>query len=596
MFLQTADWLIIIGYLVLSLGVGLYFARRSGKSMEDFFLSGRKLPWWLAGTSIAATAFASDTPIAVTEYVRQYGIAGNWFKWSFALTGLSAGYVFARYWRRSSFLTDIELVESRYEGRPAAVLRGSMALFYGVISNCIEMGWIISAMSTVVALTVGLDRWTTIVILLVVATVYTVKSGLWGVVTTDFLQFLVAILGSLLLAYFAVSGLGGIGAIKSALDTAGQSEKLLLVPNASSTWMPLPTFLIYMLVMWWSTDRADGTGYYVQRILSTKNERHAFLSGLWFSVLTYSLLPWMWIVVGVASLVTFPHLTEHHLAYPKMLLEYAPVGVRGLVVAGFLAAFMATMTSHLNWGASYLVNDIYRRFMRQEETQSHYVLMSKLLTIVLVVLGGITGYFMHSIQQAWELQAAIMAGTGSVFILRWLWWRVNAWSEISALCASVSISILLAFTDYSFPIRILIATPLCTLIWITVTYLTAPVSEAKLLAFYCKVRPGGRLWRFISRHLPESERRSDLKNNLLAFGSGTVFTFLSIIGIGEVIFFSWGKGLLLLAGAAIAAYMVFLLVRATFRKMQTEEAGQATTNEEAQAVASTHDGILPGSS
>lgn len=584
MLLQTTDWVIIIGYIVLSLGVGLYFARRGGKSVDDFFLSGRSLPWWLAGTSIAATAFASDTPIAVTEYVRQYGIAGNWFKWSFSLTGLSAGYVFARYWRRSRFMTDIELVESRYEGRPAAALRGSMALFYGVISNCIEMGWIISAMSTVVALTVGLDRWTTIVILLVVATVYTVKSGLWGVVTTDFLQFFIAILGSLLLAYFAVSGLGGIGAIKSALDTAGQSEKLLLVPNATSTWMPLPTFLIYMLVMWWSTDRADGTGYYVQRILSTKNERHAFLAGLWFSVLTYSLLPWMWIVVGVASLVTFPNLTEHQLAYPKMLLRYAPVGVRGMIVAGFFAAFMATMTSHLNWGASYLVNDVYRRFMRKEETQSHYVLMSKLFTIVLVVMGGITGYFMNSIQKAWELQAAMMAGTGSVFILRWLWWRVNAWSEISALCASVTVSIVLAFTGYSFPIRILIATPVCTLIWIAVTYLTDPVSEEKLLAFYLKVRPGGVLWGHISRNLPESERKSDLKTNLLAFGFGSVFTFLSIVGIGEMIFFSWTSGMLYLAGAAIAAYIVYLLMRTSLREMQSEGSVDTALSEKAQPM------------
>jgi Na+/proline symporter len=349
MLLQTPDWIIIIGYLALSLGVGLYFARRAGRSVEDFFLTGRRLSWWLAGTSIAAIAFASDTPIAVTEYVRQYGIAGNWFKWSFSLTGLSAVYLFSVYWRRSRFLTDIEFVEARYEGRPAAALRGFMAFFYGVIFNCIEMGWIISGMSTVVGVTTGLGRWSTVIILLAIATAYTTKSGLWGVVTTDFLQFFVATAGSVLLAYYAVAGLGGIGAIKNALSQSGQLGKLEMVPTSDSPWMPLPTFLVYILVLWWSTDRADGTGYYIQRILSTRNEKQAFLSGIWFSVLTYSLLPWLWIIVAVASLVTFPNLTEHYLAYPKMLVEYAPIGIRGLMVAGFFAAFMATTTSHLNW-------------------------------------------------------------------------------------------------------------------------------------------------------------------------------------------------------------------------------------------------------
>ena len=570
MLLQTPDWIIIIGYLALSLGVGLYFARRAGKSVEDFFLTGRRLSWWLAGTSIAAIAFASDTPIAVTEYVRQYGIAGNWFKWSFSLTGLSAVYLFSVYWRRSRFLTDVEFVEARYEGRPAAALRGFMAFFYGVIFNCIEMGWIISGMSTVVGVTTGLGRWSTVIILLAIATAYTTKSGLWGVVTTDFLQFFVATAGSVLLAYYAVAGLGGIGAIKEALSQSGQLGKLQMIPTADSTWMPLPTFLVYILVLWWSTDRADGTGYYVQRILSTRNEKQAFLSGIWFSVLTYSLLPWLWIIVAVASLVTFPNLTEHYLAYPKMLVEYAPVGIRGLMVAGFFAAFMATTTSHLNWGASYLVNDLYRRFIRRDSSQAHYVFVSKLLTLFLVVAGGITGYYMHSIQKAWELQAAMMAGTGSVFVLRWLWWRVNAWSEIAAISSAVGISIVLAFTDYSFPVRILISTALCTTIWMTATLLTAPVSDKKLIAFYRKVRPGGILWRRISIMAGEGERKNELARNLAAFGFGTAFTFLSVFGIGEMVFFSLWKGMLYLAGAAVSAYVVFLLVREAFRQMQEE--------------------------
>lgn len=570
MLLQTPDWIIIVTYLALSLGVGLYFARRAGKSVEDFFLTGRRLSWWLAGTSIAALAFASDTPIAVTEYVRQYGIAGNWFKWSFSLTGLSAVYLFSVYWRRSRFLTDVEFVEARYEGRPAAALRGFMAFFYGVIFNCIEMGWVISGMTTVVGVTTGLNRWTTVIILLGIATVYTTKSGLWGVVTTDFMQFFVATAGSILLAYYAVSGLGGIGAIKDALSKAGQLGKLEMVPTADSPWMPLPTFLVYILVLWWSTDRADGTGYYIQRILSTRNEKQAFLSGIWFSVLTYSLLPWLWIVVAVASLVTFPNLTEHYLAYPKMLVEYAPIGIRGLMVAGFFAAFMATTTSHLNWGASYLVNDLYRRFIRRDASQAHYVFVSKLLTLFLVVAGGVTGYYMHSIQQAWELQAAMMAGTGSVFVLRWLWWRVNAWSEIAAISSAVAISTMLAFTDYSFPVRILISTALCSTIWMTATLLTAPVSDEKLIAFYRKVRPGGVLWNRISNMAGERERKNELARNLWAFAFGTAFTFLSIFGIGEVIFFSLWKGLFCLAGAAVSAYIVFVLVREAFRQMQEE--------------------------
>jgi len=571
MLLKSVDWAIVFAYLLLSLGVGLYFARRAGKSVEDFFLSGRKLSWWLAGTSIAAAAFASDTPIAVTEYVRQYGIAGNWFKWSFSLTGLSAVYLFSVYWRRSNFVTDVEFVEARYEGKPAAALRGFMALFYGVVSNCIEMGWIISGMTTVVGVTTGLNRWATIVILLAIATMYTTKSGLWGVVTTDFMQFFVATAGTILLAWYAITGMGGISGIKAGLASLGQIDKLQLVPTADSTWMPLPTFLVYILVLWWSTDRADGTGYYVQRILATRNEKQAFLSGIWFSILTYSLLPWLWIVVGVASLVAFPTLTEHYLAYPKMLVQFAPTGVRGLMVAGFFAAFMATMTSHLNWGASYLCNDLYRRFIRRNESQSHYVSVSKLFTLFLVVAGGVTGYYMHSIQQAWEMQAAMMAGTGSVFVLRWLWWRVNAWSEISALTASVTTSIILAYTGLPFPTRILISTAVCTVIWITVTMMTAPVSDAKLVQFYNKVRPGGRLWLRIAKMSAVSQRRSELGRNLVVFAFGTAFTFLSIFCIGEMLFFSFWKGVLYMIGSAVAGYVVFVLVRDTFREMQAQQ-------------------------
>jgi solute:Na+ symporter, SSS family len=581
MLLKSVDWVIVFVYLALSLGVGLYFARRAGKSVEDFFLSGRRLSWWLAGTSIAAAAFASDTPIAVTEYVRQYGIAGNWFKWSFSLTGLSAVYLFSVYWRRSNFVTDVEFVEARYEGRPAAALRGFMALFYGVIFNCIEMGWIISGMTTVVGVTTGLNRWATIVILLGIATLYTTKSGLWGVVTTDFMQFFVATAGSILLAWYAIRGLGGIAAIKAALAASGQLDKLQMVPTRDSTWMPLPTFLVYVLVLWWSTDRADGTGYYVQRILSTRNEKQAFLSGIWFSILTYSLLPWLWIVVGVASLVAFPGLTEHYLAYPKMLVQFAPTGVRGLMVAGFFAAFMATTTSHLNWGASYLCNDLYRRFIRRSESQSHYVFVSKLFTLFLVVAGGVTGYYMHSIQQAWEMQAAMMAGTGSVFVLRWLWWRVNAWSEISALTTAVTVSIALAYTGYSFPTRILISTAICTIIWIGVTLLTAPVSDARLIQFYRRVRPGGRLWRRIAQLSGTDTGRGELGRNLVIFAFGTAFTFLSIFCIGEMVFFSFWKGFGYLAGAAVAAYIVFLLVRDTFREMQAMQDRGSAGNSEA---------------
>ncbi|MFP4081373.1 MAG: sodium:solute symporter family protein [Candidatus Aminicenantes bacterium] len=564
MNLPFVDWTFIIGYFLFALGVGLYFSRKAGKDIESFFISGRSLPWWIAGTSMVATTFAADTPLAVTEIVAKNGVAGNWLWWNFVFGGMLTVFLFAKLWRRSEVITDIELTEVRYSGRPAAMLRGFRALYLGLPINCIIMGWVILAMASILEVTLAFPKWQAIVISLLIAVIYSVLSGFWGVVITDFLQFIIAMVGSISLAVISVNHVGGIEALKSKI-LAADPGALSFFPRIGSATMPLLTFFVYIAVQWWSTwypgAEPGGGGYVAQRMFATRNEKHAVSSTLWFNVAHYALRPWPWILVALVSLVVFPNLADPKMGYPKMMITFLPAGLKGLMIAAFFAAFMSTIDTHLNWGASYIVNDFYKRFIKKKAPDSHYVLISRITVIFIMVLAGFTAYWMESIKGAWELLLAIGAGTGLVYILRWYWWRINAWSEIAAMSSSfVAAIILLRWTslgqegDLNWACRMLITVGITTFVWLAVTFLTRPVDKDHLLRFYQKTRPGG-LWKpVISK---KGTEKTKILSDLLNWIFGTAVVYSALFGIGKIILLEFKTGVVFLvisAGSGLALY------------------------------------------
>ncbi len=581
--MATVDWVIVAGYMVFALSVGLFFRRRAGNSIVQYFLSGRNLSWWLVGTSIVATMFAADTPLAVTGLVANDGISGVWFIWNFAAAHLMAAFFFARLWRRAGVITDVELVDLRYSGRPAEALRGFRSVWEGVVLNCIVMGWVILAMVKImdvlvnldaVTMSLGIDRWIDgrwfgILICLIVAVIYTVLSGFWGVVMTDFVQFLLAMSGAVALAVFAVIDIGGIGQLKSKLvEQYGDltSGYLSFLPDFSGASLPLITFVALMGVNWWATRDAGGTSYMVQRMLAAKNEDHSFLGVLWFCFLHYVIRPWPWIIVGLISLVVFPNLEDPELGYPMMIVEYLPVGLLGLMVASMLAAFMSTIDTLLNWGVSLLVNDCYRPFIRKRESDAHYVAVSRLLVVALMILGGATAYMMQSIRGAWELFFGMTVGIGGVYVMRWWWWRVNAWSEIAAWVSTavVYIGLYVIDSDIQFGWHLITTAALSTACWVLVTVVTSPTDEAKLLAFYERVRPGAPWWGPVAEKSTVATRSMGW-SDVGAWIAGLVCIYTGLFGVGKLILEGWGAGLIYLTIAAAAGAIVFRSVSADLR-------------------------------
>ena len=447
MKLALIDWVIIVGYILFALGLGIYYARRAGRNIDEFFISGRNLPWWLAGTSMVATTFAADTPLAVTGLVVNEGIAGNWLWWNMVLSGMLATFLFSRLWRRAEILTDVELTELRYSGRSASLLRGFRALYIGLPINCITMGWVILAMQKIMVLTFDLPdtaSWKVLVVLacMLIAGIYCALSGFWGVVMTDLVQFCMAMIGSIALAIIAVSKIGGIHALKTKLAEVHGPEHTILnfLPDLSAGEMAILTFGVYLGVQWWASNGVDGSGYIAQRMFAAKDERHTLLATLWFNIAHYTLRPWPWILVALVSMVVYPNLADAETGYPMLMLEYLPAGLLGLMMTAFLAAFMSTIDTHLNWGASYLVNDFYKRFFKPVADDNHYVVVSRISVVLIMVIAGVISLFMDSIAGAWKFLIALNAGIGLVQILRWYWWRINAWSEIAAMVASAVVS------------------------------------------------------------------------------------------------------------------------------------------------------------
>jgi Na+/proline symporter len=576
MHLVASDWLIIALYFIVSAAIGLAYTRKAGRSLADYFVSGRSLPWWLAGTSMVATTFAADTPLVVAGLVAKYGVAGNWLWWNGAFSGVLTVFFFARLWRRAGVLTDVEFAELRYGGRPAAVLRGFRAVYLALPINLIIMGWVTRAMVSILHITLNIHPWKAALFLFGVTALYSVLGGLWGVIVTDLFQFVFAMGGSILLAVLAVQSVGGLDALTSkAAAHFGSTEAAFgVIPPLDAPWLPLTTLLVWLSVQWWAAwypgQEPGGGGYVVQRILSAKNERHGLLATLWFTIAHYALRPWPWILVGFVALLRYPGLANPEDGYAKVMVDILPSPFKGLLLAAFAAAYMSTISTHLNWGASYLVNDVYLRFVKPEASPRAQVLASRAATVLLMIASLVVMWFLTSVEQGWKILIGLGAGTGLVFILRWYWWRVNAWSEISAMVASLVTSLALAGSghslsdtgtpDYAFTLLTIVT--VTTVVWLAVTFLTAPESEATLDRFYRQVRPGGPGWRQVASRLGfEGDRIPGGALSWVNWVAGLVAVYAAVFAVGAVVTGSPRRGLLYF----VLAVAAFLLIQRNLR-------------------------------
>jgi len=571
MRLTIIDWLVIAAYFALNIGIGFYYKARASKSVTEFFLSGRNVPWWLAGTSMVATTFAADTPLVVTGLVARNGIAGNWIWWSFLMSGMLTVFFYARLWRRAGVMTDVEFAEIRYSGKPAAFLRGFRALYLGIPINCIILGWVNLAMVKILELIFGVGKFEALLIvmgLIALTSAISTLSGLWGVLVTDVVQFVIKMGMVIVLAVFAVGAVGGIDTMKEKLVTSGRGEALNLIPDLNSAWMPMITFLVYISLNWWATwypgAEPGGGGYVAQRMFSAKDERHSLLATLWFNIAHYAIRPWPWILVGLASVVLYPGLADPETGYIRVMIDHLPPALRGLMVAAFAAAYMSTIATQLNWGASYLVNDFWRRFVKRDKSEEYYVRASQLATVLLTVISGVVTFYMGSIGGAWKLLIVTGAGTGGVLLLRWYWWRINAWSEVSAMVSAFVVSLTLQLAvgmdsdqPKQFALIMIITVAITTAVWLAVTYLTKPEPQETLVSFYRRTRPSRTGWAPIAALAPDVKVASSGLSNLVDWVAGCVLVYGALFGIGKLLLHETGPGLLLLALAALGGFVIY---------------------------------------
>jgi Na+/proline symporter len=581
MKLTLVDGLVILAYFALNLGIGLYYRRRATRSMDDFFLSGRKVTWWLAGTSMVATTFAADTPLAVTGLVARNGISGNWIWWSMAASGMLTVFFYARLWRRAGVLTDAEFAEIRYGGKPARFLRGFRAFYLGLPINLIIMGWVNLAIVKILVLVLGVTKVQALAIALGImaftASISTL-SGLWGVLVTDLFQFVLKMGMVIVLAVFAVRSIGGMSGLIAGIRSversgAGTGSLLSFVPDLNSTWMPLITFFVYVAVNWWATwypgAEPGGGGFIAQRIFSAKDEKHSVLATLWFNITHYALRPWPWILVALVAVVKFQgdpaFMADPESGYVRILIADLPPSLRGLMLAAFAAAYMSTIGTELNWGASYLVNDLYRRFFVPGRSERHYVRISQAMTVLLMILSAVVTFFMDSIADAWKFMIAIGAGTGLVYLLRWFWWRINAWSEVAAMAAALVTSVTLRFGFHlkeaeprEFALIVLITVAVTTVAWLSVTFLTKPEPRDVLLGFYRRVRPSAALWGPIAREATDIVPRRDGLFNLLDWVCGVFMIYAFLFGAGKIIFGNLAAGLVFIGAGLVFGTVIYL--------------------------------------
>jgi len=567
--LSTADWIVLGVYFLLSFGVAWYLRGRAQRSLADFFVSGRGVPWWIAGTSMVATTFAVDTPLAVTGLTASFGIAGNWLWWSLLLSGMMTVFFFARLWRRSGVLTDVELIELRYAGRPAAFLRGFRALYLGVVMNCLIMGWVNLAMVKILKISLNLDKIEAVLICLAITAVYTTISGLWGVLITDLFQFVLMMGMTIALAFFAVGAVGGLGALKTqALAMDGGGSLLGFLPGAESAWMPVTVFLVYIGVNWWASwypgAEPGGGGYVAQRIFCAKDEKHSLWATLWFNIAHYALRPWPWILVALASVILYPELADKEAGYVQVMVDHLPASLRGLMLAAFLAAYMSTISTHLNWGASYAINDFYRRFVRPQASEQHHLRASQAATILLMLVAAGVTYYLDTIRGAWQLLLMVGAGTGAVYLLRWYWWRVNAWSEISAMVAAFATSVALHYGQpfsgtepVLFAKNMVATTVVVSAVWLAVTFLTRPEPAGHLEAFYRRVRPSALGWGPVAARATDVQPGTSAGHNALAWILGCALVYCSLFATGKLLLGYWTSGAALLIGAVASGVLLY---------------------------------------
>jgi len=572
MRLTIIDWLVIAAYFALNIGIGFYYKARAGKNVSEFFLSGRNVPWWLAGTSMVATTFAADTPLVVTGFVAANGIAGNWLWWSFLMSGMLTVFFYARLWRRAGVMTDIEFAEIRYSGKPAAFLRGFRSVYLGVIINCIILGWVNLAMVKILGLIFGIGKTEALVIvlgLIALTSFISTLSGLWGVLVTDMVQFVIKMSMVIALAVFAVNAVGGLDALKEKLVSTGRGEALNMVPDLHSAWMPMITFLVYISLNWWATwypgAEPGGGGYVAQRMFSAKDERHSMLATLWFNIAHYAVRPWPWILVALVSIVLYPNLQDKETGYIVVMINYLPAWLRGLMIAAFAAAYMSTIATQLNWGASYLINDFWRRFIKRDKSDAYYVRASQVATVLLTLISAVITTQMDSIGGAWKVLIVTGAGTGGVLLLRWYWWRINAWSEVAAMiCAAVvSIGLQVVFgysTDQprQFALVMITTVAITTIVWLAVTYLTKPEPQETLVAFYRRTHPSRTGWGPIAALAPDVKPSTGGLSNLLDWIAGCTLVYGALFGVGKLLLGATSTGLLLLGLGALGGVVIYL--------------------------------------
>jgi solute:Na+ symporter, SSS family len=574
--LTSIDWGVVALYFLFNLAVGFYYRGRAKSSVDEFFLSGRNVPWWLAGTSMVATTFAADTPLAVTQLVAVGGIAGNWLWWCFVASGMMTVFFYARLWRRSGVMTDIEFAEIRYSGKPAAFLRGFRALYLGIPVNCIILGWVNKAMVDILTLVLGVtERQALLMVLgiIVVTSFISALSGLWGVLVTDVFQFVIKMGMVIVLAVYAVRWVGGIDAMKAKLavvDAArgGQGSVLNFVPDLNSAWMPLIAFMVYISLNWWATwypgAEPGGGGYVAQRMLSARDEKHSLLATLWFNVAHYAVRPWPWILVALVSLILFPGLARPETGYVKVMILVLPPSLRGLMVAAFAAAYMSTIATQLNWGASYLVNDFYRRFVKRDGDNAHYVMASRVATVLLMLVSAVITSYLSSIAFAWKLLLVTGAGTGGVLLLRWYWWRINAWSEVSSMIAAAVVSLTLQLglrwdsdKPVDFAWLMMVTVGITTAVWLTVTFMTSPEPREVLVSFYRRTRPSGGGWGPIAKLAPDVKPVRDGWRNLTDWVAGCMLIYGVLFGTGKLLLHETAPGVALLAMGAAGMAIIY---------------------------------------
>jgi Na+/proline symporter len=556
MRVTSLDWVIVVASIVVSFLPAVFLMRRAGRSTAEFFTSGRSAPWWLIGVSMVATTFSTDTPNLVTNMVREKGVADNWLWWSFLLTGMATVFFYARMWRRSRVLTDLEFYEIRYSGRAAGFVRGFRSIYLGLFFNCVIMASVNLAAAKIANVVLGWPMGKTLFICALLNVAFAATSGLWGVLVTDFIQFGIAMTGSFAAAYFALKQpeVGGLSGLFHRIDP----KTLAFLPDFSDWGLALSVLIIPITIQWWSVwypgAEPGGGSYIAQRMLASRSERDSLAGTLFFNCAHYALRPWPWIIVALSSMLVFPQLSDiarafpyvdrsligHDMAYPAML-KFLPVGFLGLMIAGMLAAYVSTLSTHLNWGTSYLVHDFYRRFVRPGRKERHYVAVGRLVTALLMVAAAFLTLVLDTARQTFDLLLSVGAGTGLIYLLRWFWWRINAWSEVAAMASSFVVAVgffIAGKTGHAVPTHIALVGTIAatTVVWLAATYLTKPTDRATLLAFYKLVRPAGPGWRAIRTQSGVGSSPDSLPQNLLGWILGCVFVYAALFGTGSVLY------------------------------------------------------------